>query len=412
MDEIEVYYQDYIAGQLMRNPHGKGTLFFYTPEFIELGMELSPLRLPTSVTGAQLKDADKTMSLPGMIYDTLPDSFGTRMIQQWFARKGYPEPTVFEMLAFIGNQGFGALHYRPLVDAGDEAKELDLDEIDQKTKEVEQLFSVEMKDEIVRATSAPGGAQRKAIVFEDRETGALLDKPAAGRETNPLLVKFPDTSRLSNPEIEHSYCELARACGIRAQETKLIEVQGRSKRFNCFAARRFDRDGLRRIHYHSFKGMTEGIYDHYATADYVDLAAVTLRLTEDFSEVKEVYRRALFNVLVDNTDDHAKNHGFLFDGGQWVLSPAFDLTYRGSSGAAERGLRVMGRANMFSRQLMHEFAGRTGLDRRSVGTLDEEVIEGLKSWKSIAEENGVEGSAVEIIARSHYEALRIFGEGK
>lgn len=77
-----------------------------------------------------------------------------------------------------------------------------------------------------------------------------------------------------------------------------------------------------------------------------------------------------------------------------------------------RILRVMGRVNIFSRQLMHEFAGRAGLDRRSVGALDEEVIEGLKSWKSIAEENQVEGTAIQIIARSHHDALRVFGEGR
>jgi len=411
MDELDVYYREQRIGLLIRNPAGEGTLFYYDEAFRQQGIELSPFCLSTRHPDPHLKDSSATFCLPGMIYDSLPDSFGTRVIKQWFARKNRPEPSVFDMLSFLGDQGFGALRYRPSHDSGGRVEEVSLDELNRITLDIQNQFAVSVKDEYIYLTSSAGGAQRKAIVFRDRKTGKLLSRGDEGLEVDPLLVKFPDKNRLSYPEIEHAYCQLARECGIRSQETMLLEVEGGSSRCHCFAALRFDRSNGERLHYHSLKGMREGRYENYAIPDYVDLAIVTLKLTGDFSEVKEVYRRALFNVLADNTDDHPRNHGFLFDGEKWSLSPAFDLTFRDSSGAAERGLNICGRSMMFTREFFHQFAEEIGLDTRSAKSIDEQVIVGMKQWRKIASESKVDEKAAEVIFKSHEQRMKVFGSG-
>ena len=62
------------------------------------------------------------------------------------------------------------------------------------------------------------------------------------------------------------------------------------------------------------------------TLDYSDLLSLTAKLTRDMAQVEKMFRLMVFNVLINNTDDHAKNFAFLYDGKDWKLSPAFDLT--------------------------------------------------------------------------------------
>ena len=99
---------------------------------------------------------------------------------------------------------------------------------------------------------------------------------------------------------------------------------------HCFMVKRFDRlAGGRRKHFASamtMTGNTDG-YDHSAGASYLEIAQVLIQhgasTTED---LRELWRRIVFNMLVSNTDDHMRNHGFLLDHGKgWRLAPAYDM---------------------------------------------------------------------------------------
>ena len=116
--------------------------------------------------------------------------------------------------------------------------------------------------------------------------------------------------------------DLAAACGLRVPEAQCIAF---SERGSTFLVRRFDRDGTRRIPFAS--GMTMlGRQDNDHDASYLDLLDFILqhhlRPKED---EKELWKRLVFNLLISNTDDHLRNHGFLLADGGWTLSPLYDV---------------------------------------------------------------------------------------
>jgi serine/threonine-protein kinase HipA len=117
--------------------------------------------------------------------------------------------------------------------------------------------------------------------------------------------------------IEYETSLLARKCGLEMPETRLFE--GR-----YFGVRRFDREGDTRYHVHSASGLLYASH-RFPSLDYTDLMKATLAITRDVNQVEKMFRQMVFNVLIGNKDDHAKNFSFLYKNGKWILSPAYDL---------------------------------------------------------------------------------------
>ena len=95
-----------------------------------------------------------------------------------------------------------------------------------------------------------------------------------------------------------------------------------------FATKRFDRNGGKRIHMVSVSALLETSH-RIPNLDYNILMQLTLKLTNDYSQLEQLYRLMCFNVFAHNRDDHSKNFTYLYDEekDQWRLSPAYDLTY-------------------------------------------------------------------------------------
>ena len=136
-----------------------------------------------------------------------------------------------------------------------------------------------------------------------------------GRE---WLVKFKATNDpVDVGEIEYNYSLLARDCGIRMAETRLFDNR-------YFGVERFDRAPQGKIHTVSAAGLLHANY-RIPSLDYSILLKLTLNLTKDMEQVAEMFRLMVFNVLISNRDDHAKNLSFQWANGAWKLSPAYDL---------------------------------------------------------------------------------------
>jgi serine/threonine-protein kinase HipA len=117
---------------------------------------------------------------------------------------------------------------------------------------------------------------------------------------------------------------LAKKTGINVPEIKLITSKsGR----HYFLIKRFDRENGGKIHMISAAALLEVDY-RAPSLDYNELIKLTRVLTRNEGDVEEMYRRMVFNVLIDNQDDHAKNFSFLYDEQNKVfrLSPAYDIT--------------------------------------------------------------------------------------
>jgi len=156
--------------------------------------------------------------------------------------------------------------------------------------------------------SSLGGARPKASVLDD-----------GGRISIAKFPKNDDTYSVS--AWEHLALDLARAAGIRTAESQLLQIDGR----DVIVLPRFDRDGETRIPFLSAMSAVDAVDQE--SRSYLEIAEVLRRVgASTRSDLRELWRRMVFNVLISNTDDHLRNHGLLYAGsGGWCLSPAYDL---------------------------------------------------------------------------------------
>jgi serine/threonine-protein kinase HipA len=190
-----------------------------------------------------------------------------------------------------------------------------LSEVVAKIAASEPIDALEAK--IVRAGGSLGGAKPKALIEIDGEQ---------------WVIKFFNGEPIDTPLVEHATMLLASRAGITVATTRIIALQGE----HAIAVRRFDRAAGRRIH-----SMSAGTAIRAATASgaepelgYPELARILRRVgivEHDVNQrdARELFRRMVFNILVDNTDDHEKNHSLLvvnpFDNGRLQLAPAYDV---------------------------------------------------------------------------------------
>jgi len=171
-------------------------------------------------------------------------------------------------------------------------------------------LDTDIKD-LIDAGSSLGGARPKAAVRDHDDTLRIAKFPRTGDGADEWEVEAWEKIAL----------DLAAAAGITVPRNHLVKVAGH----RVLLLDRFDRDGERRIGYVSAMTML-GLADG---DDRVPLAELAEQMQVDSAapenDLRELYRRGLFGLLVSNTDNHARNHGFLRTSTGWRLSPAFDI---------------------------------------------------------------------------------------
>lgn len=331
MKELTVTYRGYghalELGTLASD--GKDMLFQYSLTTLQQGLELSPVRLPLRRGAYPDRQADYVVlqGVPGLLYDSLPDSWGYRLIHRRLKARG-TNPNVFsalDYLAYLGENTMGALTYAPTTHNLTESHDLTLMELAAEVQALEVDEGHQVLAELVRVGGSPGGARPKALVYFNPRTSQLSTRPAKVLEGEPWLVKFPASD--DEPDscaLEELYARLARSCDLGMMATFLFDLPGR---LPAFGTQRFDRQYGERVHVHTLAGLLHANFQE-PSLSYEDFFRVTRRLTRDQRELKKAVQRCAFNVLVNNRDDHAKNISFLLDrDGAWRLAPPYDLTY-------------------------------------------------------------------------------------
>ncbi len=192
---------------------------------------------------------------------------------------------------------------------------------------------------LISPGSSMGGARPKACVSEG---------------DNLWLAKFP--SRYDDYDIgawEYLVYCMATDAGINMAPCR---IQRFNSRHHTFLTQRFDRIGSRRCHFSS--AMTQlGYYDGDAGASYLELVQFLVEQGANTRlDLAELWRRLVFNILVSNSDDHLRNHGFLLadDGSGWILSPAYDINI--NLGATGLHLNIDEYSNLLDLDLALEVA--------------------------------------------------------
>lgn len=370
--------------------------FIYHPEFLKGNLDVAPLTAsihhPLSSRAIFGESERIYQKLPSFIADSLPDAWGHLLFEQWRKDNKITDRSVtpLEKLAFIGRRGMGALEFEPEVNRGSMSDKIELkalaDLAEKIALERERVRilpeeSLTLQSLIAVGTSA-GGRQPKGIIAMNPQTGEIRSGQV---ETEPgfeyYLLKFGDEER-SSAELEQAYYEMALAAGIRMMESRLLKVEGT----NHFLTKRFDRDTTGKLHTQTLAAM-----DPEADS-YEKLLTVCRRLHLPEVDCQEVFRRLVFNILANNTDDHHKNFTFIMDRqGNWRLSPAYDMTYIFDTGGylpnKEHCLMLGGKLQDISRSDAIAFAVETGI--RAPESIIRKVAAAVASFRTYAEKNGV-----------------------
>ncbi len=272
--------------------------------------------------------------LPPMIADSLPDMFGNIIFKEWFESKemSFDKISPLDQLSYVANRGMGALEYRPVAEIPKTAN-VDFDEIVvilQQVLEIKKDTSGENLSDlallnIFKIGTSAGGARPKILVSEHKQTQEIIPGDIEYSENyNHYLVKlFMDEAGSYNREkVEYVYYLMTQAAGIEMMPCKLIDDKH-------FATVRYDRQNGEKQHVLTASGLTGWDYGKPEHSSYERLFQLAMGLKVPHKDIRELYRRMIFNVVFANTDDHLKNHSFIYDKEKdiWNLSPAYDVTY-------------------------------------------------------------------------------------
>lgn len=389
--------------------------FEYSKEFLQGNIDAFPLiasiKMPTSrrpIMGE--KDNKLFHKLPPFLADSLPDAWGNQVFECWRKENGIrnQDITPLDLLSFIGKRGMGALEFVPEASGIYKAEVLQLQALtdlagriftERENVRILPKDTITMQSLIAVGTSA-GGRQPKAIIAINKETGEIRSGQIAGLEGYEYyILKFGDPER-SSAELEMAYYDMAIAAGIEMMPSKLIEVEGKKH----FITMRFDRCKDKKIHMQTLAAL-------YPEADsYEQLLMVCRKMRLPESAQEEVFRRMVFNLLANNTDDHNKNFSFLMDDkGKWSLAPAYDLTYIFNMGGylpePMHCMLMEGKFQGHTKDDALKLAKENGV--RKAETIIQQVAEAISQFKTYASKYEVKDkwtNAVETTLNEHLAA--------
>ncbi|MDY6949396.1 MAG: HipA domain-containing protein [Pseudomonadota bacterium] len=307
--------QPVFIGELHLVRTSRGVSLRYTPEWLQRGFALSE-DLP--LIDDELLPAESGIAI-GAVDDARPDRWGERVIR--FLDKP-PRLSLLEYLYFAGDDRFGALgvstsaeEYRPR-QLGPLPALADTDTIHELIRKVQDNEPVpEAQKRLISPGVTLGGARPKALI------------DIAGEQ---WVVKFSDGEPADTPLIEHASMLLAQQANIRVALTQAVRLT----HGHAVAIKRFDREQGSRLHCLSASVALRAAAERFG---YPELAQLLRRrgvVEQDQSEqdMHELFRRMVFNILIDNTDDHEKNHALIAtDAQQYRLSPAYDVLPSGQA---------------------------------------------------------------------------------
>jgi serine/threonine-protein kinase HipA len=392
---------------------GRVAAFQYDQDFLDSGIEVSPLVMPLRVEPYTFPalNPESFHGLPGLLADSLPDRYGYALIDAWLAGQGRtPESfNAVERLCYIGRRGMGALEFAPSRGLSPsrthnlqvaELVELASEVLSRREELVASLAEGHQKQamrDILSVGTSAGGARAKAVIAWNPSTNVVrsgqLDDLGDGFEH--WLLKFDgvannkDKDTLADSQgygaVEYAYALMARDAGIVMSDCRLLEENGRRH----FMTRRFDRgqDGSKR-HMQSLGALAHFDFNKPGAHSYEQAFLAMRRQGFSTQAVEQMFRRMVFNVVGRNQDDHVKNIAFLMNrSGHWELAPAFDVVYSyrpGSLWTDQHQMTVNGKRDNFT---LADFGacGRTAsLPRGRAIRIVEEMREVVSEWKVYA----------------------------
>jgi serine/threonine-protein kinase HipA len=396
------------------------TIEFYN-SFAKNNWNIAPLQMPINdiLRGERLfsfpANRSKTFKgLPALLADSLPDDYGNSVIDEWFASKNMSvEISPLDRLCYIGKRGMGALEFEPANTDNvlNVSSVLEIKELTALAKEIlskRTAFQTNLRNnnkaifDILRVGTSAGGAKPKAIIAYNETTGEVRSgQVQAPQGFSYWLLKFDGMEGgkiKDNPlgigKIEYTYYKMATDCGIKMTECRLLR-EGRKAHF---MTKRFDRtENGEKIHTQTLCAI--GNFDRDERYSYEQIFQVIRQLNLPYSELEQMYRRMVFNVLARNHDDHTKNHSFLMNkNGKWLLAPAYDLCYSYSPSGKwtnKHQLSLNGKRDNFTMQDLLQVAKKQSI--KNAKEIIEQILDIVSQWTKHANNYKVKNEFINVI---------------
>lgn len=410
-----------VGAVLWDNSRGYAS-FEYDPKFLELNYDLAPLKmtLNQALDGKRIFEFPRLnfetyRGLPGMLSDSLPDKFGTQLINSWLAQQGRGVGSInpIERLCYTGKRGMGALEYNPPIKISESMnKPIEIDRLVRLASEVlseREQFSTNftsMDDdslkELIQVGTSAGGARAKAVIAYNKSTGDVRSGQIDNlRDYEYWIIKLDGVTneQLGDPlgygKIEYAYYLMAKDCGINMANCRLMIENGRAH----FMTKRFDRKGLDKIHMQSLCGIAHYDYNDPGAYSYEQAFQVIRKLRLPYPDSAELFRRMCFNVVARNQDDHTKNISFLMGkDGIWGLSPAYDMTYAYNPSrkwTKQHQMSINGKRESILREDI--LAVGTKMNIKNPKETIDKVIEVISNWTDYAKRAEVDSEKIKAI---------------
>jgi len=399
-------------------------VFQYYPDFIRSQIQLAPLTMPLDNRTYSFPNLPRNTfkGLPGLLADSLPDKYGTEIVNAWLENQGR-SPSSFnsvERLCYVGRRGMGALEFEPaLLKSPDKYNTIEVEKLAELASRIlnrrQSIGGIltgsddrKALEDIIRVGTSVGGARAKAIlawnpISNEFKSGQVMVEP--GFEYWILkfdgIESFRD-SELGNPKgygkIEYAYYLMAKDIGIDMMDCRIHEEGGRSH----FMTKRFDRDDNgRKVHMQSLGAIAHFDFNKQGVYSYEQAINVIKRLNLPRKDLMQQVYRAMFNIIGRNQDDHVKNISFLMNRrGNWRLSPAFDMSYAYNESGLwtnRHQMSLNNKRDKFERKDLIDFAGFAGIKSKQANEMLDSVIEIFSKWREFAEKAKMDEESVNTI---------------
>lgn len=340
----------------------------------------------------------------GIFLDSMPDTWGRtlmkRRVNQRAKEKGEKAPTLYDIDFLLGvydESRMGALRFKTNTNGEfldnnstsptppwSSIRELQnaskMLENDEESDEVKKWLSV-----LMAPGSSLGGARPKANILDENK--------------ELWIAKFPSKNdTIDKASWEFLAYQLAINAGIEMAPCRIEKISGN---YHTFFTKRFDRENGERIHFASAMTMTGNNEDTIRdnTASYLDIADFIQNYGTNINEnLRQLWRRIIFNIAISNTDDHLRNHGFILTKDGWILSPAYDLNP--SIDKDGLALNIDTNNNALDIELAKSVGEYFRLNNNQMETIIQEVIAVVSQWKTMAKEIGISRNEMELMSKA------------
>jgi len=393
----------------------QGVFFQYDESYLSRFGNLSPFTLQGD---ARLQQAPKEphQGIHGVFGDSLPDGWGLLLQDRVFRQQGIisAQVTAMDRLAFVGQQGMGALSFTPVSEFSfDQRSDIDLETLG---LEAQTLFDQSLSDDLdgstqqvlatLVAVGSSGGARPKAQIYMPAGD-ATQCRTYAQPGDEAWLVKFTSKKLALGHEeglCEAVYLQMAEQAKCQPPIWQLIETPASSGAKAWLALKRFDylpaQEKAGRLHMHSACGLLDVDF-RSPSLDYSDLIKASRQLCKSPAAGQLQFRRAIFNLFAANQDDHSKNWGFLQgDDGRWQLAPFYDVTFSPHP-FNKHATAFAGYGKVPPLKVMQKLAASAGFANwKEAQQCIQEVVDAISQFRQLAEQHGVSKTTVSAIEKT------------